>query len=300
MRRVGPLVATGVLALTLYTPPALAQVTDPPPDLQREAETAKRALDMFLREQKVLFQKGELELELSTFYSTDQRDTLIRADSGSALARTDSRSVDTALIARYGLLNDLELDVRIPFIYAEQEVHLGATIVRTHDEGIGDIAAGLKYQVWHEDGGTPDVIFFLDFKSPTGNEPLLGTGYWHVGAGLSLVKTLDPVVLFGRAGYIVTIEKNGRDPGDEIFYQAGVGYSLNDRVSFNMQVVGTIVNSLTLNNQKVDGSSLEIFSLQFGVTVLATKHLFVEPVVNFGLTKDAPDVIIGIHVPFRF
>jgi hypothetical protein len=36
------------------------------------------------------------------------------------------------------------------------------------------------------------------------------------------------------------------------------------------------------------------------VTVLATKRLFVEPVVNFGLTADAPDVIIGVNVPFRF
>jgi hypothetical protein len=144
------------------------------------------------------------------------------------------------------------------------------------------------------------VIFFLDVKSPTGDEPLLGTGHWSVGGGVSLVKTLDPVVLFGRVGYIVTIEKNGRDPGDEVFYQAGVGYSLNDRVSFNMQVVGAYVQDANLDNHKVSDSSLEILSLQFGVTVLATKRLFVEPVVNFGLTADAPDVIIGVNVPFRF
>jgi hypothetical protein len=28
--------------------------------------------------------------------------------------------------------------------------------------------------------------------------------------------------------------------------------------------------------------------------------LFVEPVVNFGLTKDAPDLILGINLPYRF
>jgi hypothetical protein len=60
------------------------------------------------------------------------------------------------------------------------------------------------------------------------------------------------------------------------------------------------VQDANLDNHKVSDSSLEILSLQFGVTVLATKRLFVEPVVNFGLTADAPDVIIGVNVPFRF
>jgi hypothetical protein len=47
-------------------------------------------------------------------------------------------------------------------------------------------------------------------------------------------------------------------------------------------------------------SSLEIFSLQFGVTVLVTRRLFVEPVVNFGLTDDAVDVVVGVNIPFQF
>jgi hypothetical protein len=293
------LVVAGAIAHTICAPLAFGQ-SSPTSDLQQDAETARRALDMFLRQQKVLFRKGELELELSTFYSTDERDALVRADSGRALARIESRSVEAALIARYGLLDDLELDLRIPFVYAEQEVHGGLTDTRTDDEGLGDIAAGAKYQIWHETGGTPDVVLFVDFRTPSGQEPLLGTGHWHVGGGISLVKTFDPVVLFARVGYIAPIDTDGRNPGDEIFYQAGIGYSLNDRVSFNMQVVGAFVRDATLNNRTVNDSNLELVSMQFGVTVLATKRLFVEPVVNFGLTKDAPDLILGINLPFRF
>ena len=82
---------------------------------------------MFLRQQKVLFRKGELELELSTFYEMTERDALISADSGTALARIENRTVETAFVARYGLLDDLELDFRIPFVYAEQEVRVGVT-----------------------------------------------------------------------------------------------------------------------------------------------------------------------------
>jgi hypothetical protein len=111
---------------------------------------------------------------------------------------------------------------------------------------------------------------------------------------------VDPVVFYGRVGYTYTLERNDSDPGDEISYRIGMGFSLNDRVSFNMQVLGAYVERLELNGDKIAGSSLNIISLQFGVTVLLAKHLFLEPSVNVGLTDDAADVVVGLSVPFQF
>jgi len=81
----------------------------------------------------------------------------------------------------------------------------------------------------------------------------------------------------------------------------GTGFSLNDRVSFNMQALGDFVDRPEVDEATLaDNSSLEIISLQFAVTILMSKRLFVEPVVNFGLSEDATDVVVGINMPFQF
>ncbi len=116
------------------------------------------------------------------------------------------------------------------------------------------------------------------------------------GGGITLVKTLDPVVFFGRVGYT---HRFG-DPGDVFSASLGMGFSLNDRVSYNMQVLGAFVDRPDSDETALGGDSgLEIISLQFAVTVLVTRRLFVEPVVNFGLSDDAVDVIVGINMPFQ-
>jgi hypothetical protein len=293
--------AVALMVAGLFGPPSLpAQSPRDERDVREEAEAAQRAMDIFLREQKVLIRRGELGLELSSFYSTDSRDQFVGSGDAVALAEVRTRLIESTLIVRYGLLDDLEVNVRVPFVWAEQEIDLGAARQRREDTGLGDIAAALRYQIWRERGATPDVVLEVETKSPTGDEPLLGTGHWNVGGSISLVKTLDPVVMFGRLGYTLTLERDGRDPGHEVFYQLGIGYSLNERVSLSTQLIGAVVGHAEQDRRLVRRSNLDIISLQLGVTALLTRQLFVEPVVNFGLSKDAPDVIVGINLVYRF
>src|SRR5919109_2212419 len=56
-------------------------------ELETEAEEARRALDIFLREQRVLFKRGELALELDTFYASDTKDQFIGVNSGTQLTK---------------------------------------------------------------------------------------------------------------------------------------------------------------------------------------------------------------------
>jgi hypothetical protein len=105
------------------------------------------------------------------------------------------------------------------------------------------------------------------------------------------------VVFFGRVGDTYTLAYGGFDPGNEIAILGGTGFSLNDRVSFNMQVNGLFdTENAKLQGRTVSGSSVEIVNLQLGVTVQITKYVFLEPIVSFGLTKDAPDVVVGFRV----
>jgi Putative MetA-pathway of phenol degradation len=267
-------------------------------DVQKQAEEAQRALDIFLRDQRVLFRRGELSLELGLFYSQDTQETFLRSGANIAVAKLTKRTFLPSLTLRYGLVNNLELDLLVPFYgYSEQEIDVGVARQRISDDGPGDIAGLVRYQVWHERGSSPDVILDMRVKSRTAGNSLLGSGTWSLGGGVTLVKTLDPVVFFGRVGYTYTFEHEGFDPGNEIAFLAGTGFSLNDRVSLNMQVNGIYNTENTqLNGRSIHGSSQESVNLQLGVTVQLSKHIFVEPLVSFGLTDDAPDVVFGFNV----
>jgi hypothetical protein len=277
-------------------------------DVQKQAEESKRAQDIFLREQLVLFQQGELQLEFGTVYTQETREQFGLLNNVVMPAKITVNSVNPILTLRYNLIDNLELDVNIPFVAVRRQIDFGVTRIHTDEQGLGDISGALRYQLWYERGARPSVILDVNGKTHTGDigplhtgdGTLIGTGHWNVGAGITLVKTVDPVVFFGRLGYTYTIERNGVDPGDEIAYRMGMGFSLNDRVSFNMQVLGTYVEPVELNGAKITDSSLNIISLQFGVTVLLAKHLFIEPSVNMGLTDDAADVGVGLSVPFQF
>lgn len=271
-------------------------------DVQKQAEEAQKALEIFLREQRVFFRRGELALELGLFYSLDTKETFLRSDTTPVFAKITKRIVLPSLTIRYGLVNDLELDIVLPFYgFAEQETNVGTARLRMRDQGLGDITGLVRYQVWHERGASPDVIVDVRGKSHTGGgfDALLGTGEWSIGGGVTLVKTLDPVVFFGRLGYTYTLERAGLDRGNEIALLSGMGVSLNDRVSVSMQVNGAYTEHAKLHGRTLTGSSLESFSLQLGTTVQVTKRLFVEPIVSFGLTDDAADVVVGVTLVGR-
>ena len=122
------------------------------------------------------------------------------------------------------------------------------------------------------------------------------------GQGVSLVKTIDPVVLFGSLGYTWTLgtlelEAGDFDAGNQILYSLGMGFSLNDRVSFSMAMAGAAIRRTEINGNEISGSGLDINSLQFTTTVQLAKRMYLEPFVGFGLTDEASDFLVGINVP---
>ena len=181
-----------------------------------------------------------------------------------------SRSASANFLMRYGLAEDLEFDFAVPFVYTELASDIGAfdqlrvanwntatttvfpAFTRESSVGLGDIDWALRYAAIHEKGAIPEVTLNVFAKSDTGDEDRgLGTGHWNVGTGVSLVKTIDPVVFFGSLGYTWALEEEdvdlGRsisgdvDPGDHILYSIGMGFSLNDRVSLSMATAGAAI-----------------------------------------------------------
>ena len=95
-------------------------------------------------------------------------------------------------------------------------------------------------------------------------------------------------------------QHDGVNRGNIVDYNVGMGFSLNDRVAFNMQVAGAFVGNTKLQGQVIEGSSLELASLLFSTTILITRKLIVEPLVGIGMTEEAFDATFGFRIPYRF
>jgi hypothetical protein len=289
----------------------------PSADREREAKEARRQLELFMREQKLLFKRGEMQFELSASYAQDTSERFfppLGNDLNFALSKTRFRAADATLLARYGLADDLELNLDVPFLYVEQEARFfGGGGVDADDSGLGDMGVGLKYALLREEGLRPDVILSVAARAPTGNvDPVLalagnmgaGTGTdigprvdsWSLGGALTLLKTVDPVVFFVQAGYTETFDDGDIDPGDQFPYAFGMGFSLNDRISLRGAVVGAYVDEIEIDGNSINDSDLEITGLQFAATGQLSKNLFIEPFVGFGLTEDATDFSVGLTV----
>ncbi len=283
-------------------------------DAQEDAEEAQRSLDQFLRDQFVLIRRGEIELEFNAFYLVDEANNLRLSErfgdrfQDLVTPKFTTRSADTSLLVRYGLWDDFELNFTIPYIYIDQEANFApfrvdggeSPFIQESNSGLGDISGELRYTVWHEKSSWPTTTLNLIAKSRTGDEDKsLGSGHWNVGGGFNLVKTIDPVVLFGSLGYTYTKERNRNDPGDRILYSLGMGFSLNDRVSWSMRFAGAAVRRDEIDGETIKGSNEDLNSLQFSVTLQLARRFFAEPRVGFGITEDATDFIGGVNISYR-
>ena len=132
-----------------------------------------------------------------------------------------------------------------------------------------------------------------------------------MGGGITLLKTIDPVVFFGRIGYVNNFASQTRNLGNIFEYRLGMGFSLNDKVSFNMQLTGSNIQPssiMGLDSSDVTGpvtptvlsvKRLELMNLLFTTTIIVTRRFSVEPVVGIPLTSES-FAFIGIRVPYRF
>jgi hypothetical protein len=280
----------------------------------KEAEEAKRLTELYLRNQNVFLRKGELMLELDSFYNRNNQQEFVPVSGGAIPVNTTRRFFNTLLIARYGVLTDgLEVDLIAPFfVHAEVKTDAGVASVTQEEDGFGDVGAAVRYQAWYERGARPSLVIDVEGKSNTGGSGLLGTGTWNAGGGVTLIKTIDPVVLFARLGYTYTFASQSRDLGNIVDYRIGMGFSLNDRVSFNMQLTGAYIGASKFTGfggapgtgggtgpVVFSGQHVELMNLIFTTTIMVTQHLFVEPLVGVGLTEQS-FTMVGVRLPYRF
>lgn len=252
------------------------------------------------------------------------------------------------LTARYNWRQRWQFDINVPYIYRETTYRSAGAggASSTYSEQVvdggpklGDISFGVAYKFLDEQPGRPDAVLSLRIKTPTGDHPYgiklaqspdndnltvpeslpTGNGAWSATAGISLVKTLDPAVLFGNLAYThnfaeefddISAQQGVKVPGsvklgDYFQFGLGMAFALNERMSLSISFSELISRSSRIKYQgggwqTVNGSDANAAYFNIGMTLAASDRLTVVPNLSMGLTPDAPDFSLSLKFPYYF
>jgi len=282
-----------------------------------EAETLGREpVDnslQFLRADTVLLDPGEAQFDYGMTYSLfDQKiPVLFTSNSGDtvALARFRRREMLVPLEVRFGLTRRIQLFLNAPFGWSNAEFAIGPIEDFENDGGLGDIVFGGTFLMRQGNHETSDVILTLAATAPTGQDPFglvtglaqsgaaLGGGTWSLASSMLFVRNYDPVVVFygfgTRQHFLRKVSGANFRAGGEYNYQMGVGFGVNERITFSTRFSGAYVTETRLGGQRIPGSIREPMVVSLAMTVAKEKRL-IEPFVSFGLTDDTNSVRFGI------
>jgi len=281
-----------------------------------EAPDLGTAEDIFLRDQ-ILLKVYDLTLELGMSYTKSEQEGLTIINVGSPTSSDllsissegDTEVFATSLNLRLGLPHDMQLFASAPYSYQQSTARTPETVISTPNESttsqaeIGDVSFGLRKTLLKSKKHYPDIIVSLQSQIPTHS-----SGY-GLGSGFSLVKRIDPVVLFASLNYLhifnQSVDNPSRLQADNIFNGAfGYALSLNETLAISISASGTFTSKSTFgssnNKQKqITHTGQERFNLNLGLTALLTERLYIEPNLSFSLT--GPSVVtLSLSLPYTF
>lgn len=244
---------------------------------------------------------------------------------------------------RYGLTDRLSLEANVPYVFRDTRFVSGGaggaasslSEVHVHSRGIGDVSAAAFYQLVKESARRPDVVASLRLRAPTGREPFglkiipsdpdntnlnvpaelpTGTGVWSATANVSVLRTYDPVILFGNLGYtyhrtqgfddispvVGTVTPADVSLGHILQFSGGLAIALNDRaaVSFSVASAMQAATHIQAPGQplaRVPGSSSNSSTLNIGASYVLPSGWSFNGQAAAGLTPDAPNLVFAVR-----
>ncbi|RJQ51904.1 MAG: hypothetical protein C4526_09085 [Nitrospiraceae bacterium] len=226
---------------------------------------------------------------------------------------------------KYGISDRAQFDLRIPYFIRKDEFITGAGPAMekntTDETAFGDIEGLLSLHAVREKESVPDVVATVKVKSRTGKAPYglatktiqsgaaqiptelsTGSGHWAVEPGISLLKTVDPAVLFGSVSYFRHMKRsiNGVgvvDPGDSVNYTLGMGYALNDRITLGTAFEQNFFSSAVIDGVKQVETDITVANLLFGVSYYMSGKKSLSFTLSIGLTPESPDLQVSLKMP---
>lgn len=267
----------------------------------------------FLRTQDVLLAKGKWQADMGLAYTLFDNDFPVPVvDHNGNIVSVTEGHIRTRLLyspfgVRYGLTENVQVFGVLPVGYSSNQISTVGQSDTNNSGGLGDFVGGASFHLLDACGDFPDVIATFGFTAPTGNftTPLfgvvpgsnLGQGFWALQGNLLFINRLDPVVLFYGFGYRHLFERTFDNirfqVGEQISYQFGAGFSVNDRLTLSTTLQGFYITNTSANGQFIPGTNVEPISLRFAAT-MAKSNRIVEPFAIVGMTDFAPRASLGV------
>ncbi len=259
---------------------------------------------VFLRDQQVLLGGGELSFELGAYYSGFEDRDLILLSPGIALGTIEDETYSTNFILRYGLTEQLQFfssisyqDRRLRLLVTDPTTGVQRTTGLLDRAEWGDLGLGLRWTALREGPDTPNMIVSTQTRIPTGESS------YALGAGIALVKSIDPAVVFGNISYLHTFSEEFDDvtrlqPEENLTIAFGYGLALNDSLSISSSLTGVFNGKTRFDNAILPADKR--FILQFGLTARINEALHIEPTVSFDLGGSGSNYSFGINLPYSF
>lgn len=255
---------------------------------------------------------------------------------GEVEASTDDQTIlGSVLDGRYGVTKNFEIEVRVPFMFADDRATLlsqgpsgsATQSIYISGKGIGDVELSGRYQINEGFDDWPVFVANVRAKSDTGMGPYdikrdpsgiaqsvaLGSGFWGFQGGFSMLKITDPAVLFASVGYLYSLPKDinktignvfvGRvSPSNSVSLSMGFGFAVNPDFSFSMGYEHSHVfpQVSILGGTRQETTSLEVGSMTVGMSYRVTKQTFLNGNFEFGVTHDAPDLRAVVSLPLNY
>ena len=344
--------ATGATTVAAEGAAAAAAAPSQPDPARRAPEVGRSTEDLMIEQHNVFDHALTLDFGLS-YQHYNRKDLALRGflaldaiflgEINLDRVRSDQWTAD--LVTRYTLNDRWQLELAVPYMYRNTNYQSTGKENSSRefeeqtvsDGGLGDLSLAIYYRVLAEDEDWPDLVWNLRAKAPTGKDPYgieimtsesgnlmvpkdlaTGNGLWQLSTGFSLVKTMDPAILFANLNYGHSLKQDFDDvsyqPGDQpgsiqlgdwYEYGLGVAFALNERfsLSFNINQRITLESSQGAEGfdmEKVTGSDANAASFGMGSTWAITDKLSMAVNWSAGLTTDAPDYSIGLRFPYRF
>lgn len=324
--------------------------------LKDDSEPAQSVTNLY-NEASGFFGGGTFSLETGityTHYDTHQLilngflalDSIFLGSIGVDKVKADNWTLD--LTGRYNFEQRWQFDLNVPVIYREttyssagagnSTTAISSVDVR-RDPTIGDVNFGVAYKFLDESANRPDAVVTLRVKAPTGKDPYgiklkqssandnlstpeelpTGNGVWSITPGLSLVKTIDPAVVFGSIAYTYNIQDSFSDIsptqgikvpgdvklGDTFQIGAGLAFALNEKMSMSFSVSDLIAMKSKVKQkgqswQTISDSDANAGYFNIGMTMAISDKLTIVPNLSIGLTDDAPDFTFSVKFPYYF
>ncbi|MEN6431704.1 MAG: transporter [Smithella sp.] len=284
-----------------------------------EEEKSKSVEDILsaVSRQYTLLKKGTIGLGYTFGYSYYSGDVIT-----DKVEQRSNHNLTNIIDTEYAILNNLTVSANVPFAYKYNKVGTSSSQEATD---FGDISLGVQWQPIKAGGIYPTTILSAGVTFPTGTSPYeidpsnslsTGNGYYSFSGGVSLSKTLDPLVAFGNLSYSYGLPVSGLsqvrgtsnnlikvEPGSSIGFALGFGYALSYQASLNLstQFSYAFGSKYTFSNAGVIESGSYVsssFNVGTGWRVTPTRSVYFT--LGIGLTINDPDFAFAIRVPFEF